>query len=67
MPPWFTDPSYGAFSNDCQLPRKDIDTIAAWVEGGAKEGDPKELKRPFLHADQVRRCVVFNIKGMISG
>ena len=43
MPPWFADPKYGEFSNDCRLSQKEIDTIVAWVEGGAKEGDPKEL------------------------
>jgi hypothetical protein len=44
MPPWFADPKHGEFVNDCRLPQKDIDTIVAWVEGGAKEGDPKDLK-----------------------
>src|SRR5215469_12182501 len=43
MPPWLADPKYGEFSNDCRLSQKEIDTIAAWVEGGAKEGDPKDL------------------------
>jgi hypothetical protein len=43
MPPWFADPKHGEFSNDCRLEQKDIDTITAWVEGGAKEGDPKDL------------------------
>jgi mono/diheme cytochrome c family protein len=43
MPPWFADPKHGEFSNDCRLSQKEIDTIAAWVEGGAKEGDPKDL------------------------
>lgn len=43
MPPWFADPKHGEFSNDCRLSQKEIDTIAAWVEGGAKEGDPKNL------------------------
>ena len=43
MPPWFADPSHGEFSNDCRLSQKDIDTIAAWVENGAKEGDPKDM------------------------
>src|SRR5262249_14632815 len=42
MPPWHADPRYGEFSNDRRLARKDIDTISAWVEGGAKEGDPKD-------------------------
>jgi hypothetical protein len=43
MPPWFADPKHGEFSNDCRLSQKEIDTIVAWVEGGAPEGDPKEL------------------------
>ncbi len=45
MPPWGADPHYGDFSNNRRLSQKDIDTIAAWVEGGAKEGDPKDLPR----------------------
>ncbi len=43
MPPWFADPAHGEFSNDPRLSQKEIDTIVAWVEGGAKEGDPKEM------------------------
>lgn len=44
MPPWFADPKYGQFSNDCTLSQKDIDTITAWVDGGAKEGNPADLQ-----------------------
>src|SRR5262245_10272677 len=43
MPPWFADPQHGEFSNDCRLSQKEIDTIVAWVESGAKEGDPKAM------------------------
>jgi mono/diheme cytochrome c family protein len=43
MPPWFADPNHGHFSNDSRLSQKEIDTIGAWVEGGSKEGDPKDL------------------------
>jgi mono/diheme cytochrome c family protein len=43
MPPWFADPAHGAFSNDPRLSQKEIDAIVAWVEDGAKEGDPKDL------------------------
>lgn len=43
MPPWFADPQHGEFSNDCRLSQKEIDTITAWVEGGSKEGDAKDL------------------------
>jgi hypothetical protein len=42
MPPWFADPAHGEFSNDPRLSQKDIDTLVAWVEGGAKEGDPND-------------------------
>jgi hypothetical protein len=43
MPPWHADPRYGHFTNDTRLSKKDIDTIVAWVDQGAKEGDPKDL------------------------
>ncbi len=43
MPPWFADPQHTDFSNDCRLSQKEIDTIAAWVDGGAMEGNPKEM------------------------
>jgi hypothetical protein len=43
MPPWYADPNHGEFANNRRLSQKDIDTIVAWVDQGAKEGDPKEL------------------------
>src|SRR5215216_4698951 len=43
MPPWHADPHFGEFANDRRLSQKDIDTIIAWVDQGAKEGNPKEL------------------------
>ncbi|HKS43023.1 MAG TPA: cytochrome c [Blastocatellia bacterium] len=43
MPPWHADPHFGEFSNDRRLAQKDIDTIVAWVDGGAQEGNAKEL------------------------
>jgi mono/diheme cytochrome c family protein len=43
MPPWGADPRHGEFSNDTRLKQGEIDTIVAWVDGGAKEGDPKDL------------------------
>jgi len=43
MPPWGADPRHGEFSNDARLKQSEIDTIVAWVDGGAKEGDPKDL------------------------
>lgn len=43
MPPWHADPQFGHFSNDRRLSQKAIETIIAWVDQGAKEGDPKDL------------------------
>ena len=46
MPPWFADPQYGHFSNDRALKQRDIDTIAAWADNGAREGDPQDAPPP---------------------
>ena len=46
MPPWFADPHYGKFSNDGSLQQKEIDTLAAWVDAGAPQGDPKDMPPP---------------------
>jgi hypothetical protein len=43
MPPWYADPNHGDFANDTSLTERQIETIRAWVDGGAKEGDPKDL------------------------
>jgi hypothetical protein len=39
MPPWFADAHYGKFANDRTLAKADIDTLIAWADGGAKEGN----------------------------
>jgi hypothetical protein len=46
MPPWPADPHYGTFSNDRSLSQKEIDTLAAWVERGAVEGNPADAPPP---------------------
>ena len=43
MPPWGADPTVAKYSNDVSLKQAEIDTIAAWVDGGALEGDKREL------------------------
>jgi len=43
MPPWHADSQYGHFSNDRRLSQQDLDTIVAWVDEGAKEGNAKDL------------------------
>ena len=46
MPPWLADAKYGHFSNDRSMTQKEIETVVAWVDGGAKEGDPKDAPKP---------------------
>src|SRR6266852_7975516 len=46
MPPWFADPHYGKFSNDRSLSQKEIDTLVAWSDAGAPQGDPKDMPPP---------------------
>jgi len=43
MPPWHADAAHGTFSNDRRLSDQEVKTIVAWVEGGMKEGDAKDL------------------------
>src|ERR1044071_8716984 len=43
MPPWLADPRHGEFANDRRLSQSDVDTVVAWVNQGAPEGDPKDL------------------------
>jgi hypothetical protein len=48
MPPWHIDRSVGVqkFKNDMSLSDDQVDTIVAWVDGGAQQGDPKDLPAP---------------------
>jgi hypothetical protein len=46
MPPWFADSHYGKFSNDRSLSQKEIDTLVAWSDAGAPQGDPKDMPPP---------------------
>lgn len=46
MPPWFADPKVGHFSNDRRLSDAQIQTLTAWVDNGAPEGDAKDRPAP---------------------
>ncbi len=46
MPPWHADPNHGQWRNDRRLTQQEIETILAWVDQGAREGDPKHLPTP---------------------
>src|SRR4029079_8066554 len=43
MTAWGPDPAVAKYSNDVSLKQTDIDTISAWVDSGALEGDRKDL------------------------
>jgi hypothetical protein len=51
MPPWFAEDGYARYSNDHRLSQKQIDTLIAWVDQGAKEGDPKDAPVPLRFVD----------------
>src|SRR5580692_10142610 len=51
MPPWYADPRYGKFSNDRSLSQADIDTLVAWANTGAPEGDPSQAPKPLQFVD----------------
>jgi hypothetical protein len=51
MPPWFADPAHGKFVNDRRLSPADIDTIKAWVDQGAPEGNPADAPPPVPFID----------------
>lgn len=47
MPPWGAEGSHaGQFTNDRRLSQHDVDTILAWVDQGAKEGNASDLPKP---------------------
>ncbi len=45
MPPWQIDRTVGIqkFKNDRSLTDDQVDTITRWVDGGAPQGDPKDM------------------------
>ena len=43
MPPWGADPTVGKYANDPSLKQSEVDTIAAWVDGGAPLGNPGDM------------------------
>jgi Copper type II ascorbate-dependent monooxygenase, C-terminal domain len=51
MPPWHATEDRGTFSNDRRLSDHDRATIIAWVDGGAPQGDPKDLPPAPTFAD----------------
>jgi hypothetical protein len=48
MPPWHIDKTVGVreFKNDMSLSDEQIATVVRWVDGGAPQGDPKDMPPP---------------------
>jgi hypothetical protein len=46
MPPWHADPHYGKFLNDLSLPAEEKEKLIAWIDSGAREGDPADSPKP---------------------
>ena len=39
MPPWYADARFGTFRGDRRLTQDEVNTIVAWADGGAPQGD----------------------------
>ncbi len=46
MPPWHLDSHYGEWQNDRRMSQAEVDSIVSWVDGGAAEGNAKDLQAP---------------------
>ena len=51
MPPWFADPQHGQFKNARGLTQTQIDTLAAWADGGAPQGTGAPSASPTFAAE----------------
>ncbi len=51
MPPWFADPKFGHFANDCRLTDEEKLAISTWVENGCPQGNPADLPEPRKFVD----------------
>jgi mono/diheme cytochrome c family protein len=68
MPPWFADPKFGKFHNERRLSDREIDTITAWVNRGAPEGNPADLPPAPRYAEgwTIKPDVVFEMSSEFS-
>src|SRR5262245_48412234 len=56
MPPWGIDPHVGIqrFKNDPSLRQDEIDTLVAWADAGAPQGNPVDMPKPREFDDSSR-------------
>lgn len=46
MPPWFANPEFGKFRNDCSLTADEKELIHTWAKNGCPQGDAADLPPP---------------------
>jgi hypothetical protein len=51
MPPWGAVKGFGEFKNDQGLTPEELELIGEWVDGGAPEGEDKDLPKPVTFTD----------------
>jgi mono/diheme cytochrome c family protein len=51
MPPWDAEDGYAIYSNDKRLSENEIQTLVAWVDQGAVEGDARDKPAPVQFPD----------------
>ena len=51
MPPWFAEGGHRALAHERALSKEDIDTLVAWSNNGAPEGDAKDKPAPVKFAE----------------
>ena len=51
MPPWFAEPQSRHFVNERRLTQDQVDTLVAWADNGAPEGDVKDRPAPITFKD----------------
>lgn len=69
MPPWNADPAFGHFVNDRSLAAAEVETLSAWADAGAPQGDPKSAPAPVawpqngweIQPDVIAKGVPYNV------
>jgi hypothetical protein len=63
MPPWFADPHYGDFRNAPKLTPADVNTLVAWADTGARQGDTatQPLAEKWLNGWRIQPDVVVSM------